>query len=144
MLTWNQLHLRLEGASNRHAQLAAKFQSFAKFIEEQVTAEHFHIKGISASLQLDKGYFTTTFAGRTVRYTFSSTTSENGTLIGTVACDLLKEHPEKTLISVGGFTFTPNGQTNLKDPEDGDPIIIDSDTPALYVGLHFIHESLSK
>lgn len=144
MLKWNQLHQQLETVANRHSQLAAKFQAFAKFVEEQVTAPMFHIKGISISLHLEQGYFTTTFAGRTLRFDFSSALPENGSLIGTVTCSLVKELPEISFVSVGKFTFATSGKTNLNNPEDGDPIIIDDDIPAQYVGLHFIHESLSK
>ena len=144
MLKWNQLHQQLETVANRHSQLATKFQAFAKFVEEQVTAPTFHIKGISASLHLEQGYFTTTFAGRTLHFTFSSALSENGSLVGTVMCGLMKELPERALVPVGEFTFTGSGKTNLNNPEDGDPIIIDEDIPALYVGLHFIYEALSK
>ncbi|MDP3188988.1 hypothetical protein [Limnobacter sp.] len=144
MLKWNQLHQQLETMANRHSQLAAKFQSFAKFVEQQVTDSAFHIKGISASLHLEQGYFTTTFADRTLRFTFSSVLSESGSLVGTVTCSLMKDFPEKSLVPVGEFTFTGSGKTNLNNPEDGDPIIIDADIPALYLGLHFIYEGLSK
>jgi len=57
---------------------------------------------------------------------------------------LVKEFPEISLVPVGEFTFTGSGKTNLNNPEDGDPISIDDDIPALYVGLHFIYEGLSK
>ncbi|MDZ4254508.1 MAG: hypothetical protein U1A72_18210 [Sulfuritalea sp.] len=144
MLKWNQLNQQLETVANRHLQLAGRFQIFAKFVTEQVTAQNFHIKDISASLHLEENYFTTTFVGRTLRFAFSSALSENGSLLGAVTCALMKDDPEKSLDPVGEFTFTGNGKTNLIAPDDGDPIIIDDDIPALYVGLHFIHESLSK
>ena len=144
MLKWNQLHQQLETVANRHTQLAKKFQSFAKFVEEQVTAPTFHIKGISVSLHLEQGYFTTTFAGRTLRFDFSSALLESSSLVGTVTCSLMNEFPENSLVSVGEFTFNGSGITNLNNPEDGDPIIIDQDIPAQYVVLHFIYEGLSK
>jgi hypothetical protein len=144
MLKWNQLNQQLETVANRHLQLAGRFQVFAKFVTEQVAAQNFHIKDISASLHLEENYFTTTFVGRTLRFAFSSALSENGSLLGTVTCALMKDDPKKSLVPVGEFTFTGNGKTNLIAPDDGDPIIIDDDIPALYVGLHFIHECLSK
>lgn len=144
MLKWSQLHQQLETVAIRHIQLAAKFQAFAKHVEDQVTNPTFHIKGISVSLYLEQGYFTTTFAGRTLHFAFSSALSENGSLVGTVTCGLIRELPEKTLVPVGEFTFTGSGKTNLNNPEDGDPITIDEDLPALYVGLNFIYEGLSK
>lgn len=144
MLDWNQLHQKLGTVSNRHSQLAAKFQSFAKYVEEQVTAPTFHIKGISVSLHLEDGYFTTAFAGRALRFSFSSALSENGSLVGIVTCVLTKDFPEKLFVPVGEFNFSGNGKTNLVAPDDDDSIIIDNDIPALYVALNFIHESLSK
>ncbi len=144
MLKWSPLHQQLETVANRHLQLAAKFQAFAKFVAEQVTAPMFHIKGISVSLHLEQDYFTTTFSGRTLRFDFSSALSESGSLVGTVMCNLVKKYPEISLASVGEFTFTGSGKTNLNNPEDGDPISIDDERPSLYVGLHFIYEGLLK
>lgn len=144
MLNWSQLNQQLETAANRHLQLAGRFQIFAKFVTEQVTAQNFHIKGISASLHLENHYFTTTFVGRTLRFAFSSSPSENGSLLGTVTCSSMKDGLDTSWVAVGEFTFTSNGKTNLNAPDDGDAIIIDDDIPALYVGLHFIHESLFK
>jgi hypothetical protein len=144
MLNWNQLNQQLGTVANRHSQLATKFQSFAKYVEEQVTAQAFNIKGISVSSHIESGYFTTTFVGRTLRFSFSSVLSENSSLLGNVTCDLMKEFPEIVFVPVGEFTFNVNGKTNLIVPDDGDQIIIDDDIPALYVALHFIHESLSK
>lgn len=144
MLNWDQLCQQLETIANRHLQLATKFQAFAKFVEAQVTAPTFHIKGISVSLHLEQDYFTTTFAGRTLHFTFSSGLSENGSLVGTVMCGLMKEIPKKMMVPVGDFTFTGSGKTNLNNPEDGDPIIVDEDIPALCIGLHFIYQGLSK
>jgi len=117
MLKWNQLHQQLETVANRYSQLETKFQTFAKLVEEQVTHPTFHIKGITVSPNLEQSYFTTTFAGRTLYFTFSSALAENGTLVGTVTCGLMRELPEKTLVSVGEFTFTGSGKTNLHDPE---------------------------
>ncbi|HMN12013.1 MAG: hypothetical protein WA146_05980 [Thiobacillus sp.] len=144
MLAWNQLHQDLESATNRHRQLAAKFEQFAKFVAEQVAAPAFHIKGIGISLNLDQGFFSTTFAGRTLHYTFESVPSENGTLVGKVTCYLKKEFPTLEYISIGDFQFTGSGQTTLVDPMENDPIKIDVDLAALYVVLNYIHESLSR
>ena len=144
MLDWDQLHHELGTVSNRHSQLAAKFRSFAKYVEEQVTTPTFPIKGISVLLHLENGYFATAFAGRALRFSFSSALSQNGSLVGIVACVLTKDFPEKLFVPVGEFTFSGNGKTNLVAPDDGDSIIIDDHIPALYVALNFIHESLSK
>lgn len=144
MLDLNQLHQQLGTVSNRHSLLAVKFQGFAKCVEEQVAAPTFYIKGISVSLRLEDDYFTTAFAGRALRFSFSSALSENGLLVGIVTCVLTKDFPEKLFVPVGEFTFSGNGKTNLVAPDDGDSIIIDDDIPALCVALNFIHESLSK
>lgn len=144
MLKWNQLHQDLEKASSRHRQLAAKYEQFAKFFAEQVTTPEFHIKGISISLNLEQGFFSTTFAGRILQFTFESVPSENGALVGKVTCYLKKEFPTPKYIPIGDFQFTGSGQTNLVDPEENDPITIDDDLPVLHVVLNYIHESLSR
>ena len=144
MLNCNQLHQQLETVSNRHSKLTAKFQSFAKYVEEQVTHEAFRIKGITVSLHIEDGYFTVAFAGRALRFTFSSVPFENGLLVGNVTCVLMKDFPEKLFVHVGEFTFAGNGKTNLVAPDDVDSIIIDDDISALYIALNFIHESLVK
>ncbi len=144
MLNWNALHQNLEKAAIRHQLLVSRFNNFAKFVEEQVTHQTFHIKGISTSLQLEQGIFTTTFSGRTLYFVFSSTAEDTGTLIGNVKCHLKIGFSEREFIKIGEFTFTGSGQTNLIEPEDNGPITIDSDLSSLYVVLHFIHESLSQ
>lgn len=144
MLKWNQLHQELERASNRHRQLAAKYEQFAKFVAEQVTAPAFHIKGIAISLNLDQGSFSTIFAGRTLYFIFESAPGDNGTLVGKVTCYLKKEFPSPEYISIGDFQFTGSGQTTLVDPAENDHINIDIDLAALYVVLNYIHESLSR
>ncbi|MEF8733749.1 MAG: hypothetical protein V5B40_18115 [Candidatus Accumulibacter meliphilus] len=82
MLEWNQLHQNLEMASRRHRQLAARYEQFAKDVAEQVTAPEFHIKGIGISLNIDQGFFSTTFAGRTLNFAFESLPGEDGVLVG--------------------------------------------------------------
>ena len=111
MLEWSQLHQGLERASNRHRQLAAKYEQFAKFVAEQVTEPAFHIKGIGISLHLDQGFFVTTFAGRTLQFTFESVPSENGALVGKVTCHLKKEFSTPEYISIGGRFQAPSAKS---------------------------------
>lgn len=144
MLDWNQLHQNLERASNRHRQLFSKFEAFAKFVDEQVSAPAFHIKGIGISSNIDQGSFSTTFAGRTLHFQFESVSEENGTLVGKVTCYLKKEFPSLEYISIGDFRYTGSGQTTLVDPKENDPITIDNDLAALYVVLNYINESLLR
>ena len=144
MLKWNPLHQSLEKTANRHLQLYSRFDAFAKFVQVQVTHHDFHIKNIGVSLQLEKNFFTTTFAGRTLYFVFSSTVGDGGLMVGNVKCLVEISFPEKTYSEIGEFTFTGNAQTNLIEPEDNDPITIDTDLSSLYVALHFINESLSK
>ncbi|MBP8168321.1 MAG: hypothetical protein KAX99_01550 [Azonexus sp.] len=144
MLEWNQLHQNLEKNSNRHRQLVAKFELFAKFVDDQVSAPAFHIKGIGISSNLDQGFFSTIFAGRTLQFRFESVFEETGTLVGKVTCYLKKEMPALEFIAIGDFRFTGNGQTTLVDPNENDPITIDNDLAALYVVLNYIHESLLR
>ena len=43
---------------------------------------------------------------------------------------------------LGGFSFKPNGETDMQDPETEDQLFLDWDESALHISLHFIHESL--
>ena len=52
------------------------FEEFAKFVDQQVSAPAFHIKGIGISSNLDQGFFSTTFAGRTLQFQFESVSVE--------------------------------------------------------------------
>lgn len=144
MLTFDQLRQNLHSASRRHMLLARRFENFAKFLTDQVTNQGFFIEGIKTSLALEQGFFTITVFGRILRFDFSSTLSNSGSLIGTVICSLVKDFPERVSVEVGQFTFSGEGKTSLSSQEDNDPIIIDDDLPSLYVGLHFIYEGLSK
>ena len=144
MLKWKQLNQTLETVASRHLQLISRFDTFANFVESQVTSQTFHIKGITSTLHLEQGFFTTTFAGRTLHFVFSSTTEDGKTLFGNVACYLKRELPEQAHIEIGKFTFNGGGQTNFIEPEENDPLTIASDISSLYIALHFINESLSQ
>lgn len=144
MLTFDQLRQNLHSISRRHMLLAVRFENFANFLINQVTAQGFFIEGIKASLALEEGFFTITVFGRILRFDFSSGLSDSGSLIGTVTCSLVNNFPKNVPVTIGQFTFSGEGKTNLSNPEDGDLIIIDDDLPSLYVGLHFVHEGLSK
>jgi hypothetical protein len=142
MLNWKQLHQTLESASSQHKALTSKFEEFAKRVDSQVTAAAFHINGMTLSQHLDQGFFTTSFVGRTISFVFTSSLEGGGSMLGIVKCYLQKDHPEPKQIQLGEFTFTASGKTNLKASDEVDTIIINDDRAALYVALHFIHESL--
>ena len=142
MLPLEQIYKKLEAASKRHSKLTTKFQDFANLLKEQVTNQSFPIQGITIQFQSDQAYFTTSFTGRTLRFTFSSVLSEGGVLTGVVSCTLVKESPQTAFTSIGSFTFNGAGETDLPVPENSDPLNINDDFSALYIGIHFIHESL--
>jgi len=144
MLDWRQLYQNLVGASNRYKPLASRFEEFAKLVESQVAQPAFYIKGITTSLHLDQGYFTTTFAGHTIVFSFTSLLEGNGSLKGNVQCYLKKEFPEPLHVKICEFNFDDSGRADLKAPDKGIGIFIDDDDRgALHTALHFIHESLS-
>lgn len=145
MLTWKQLNHDLDRASNRHRQLTIRFDSFANFVEQQVAAQNFHIKGIAVSKNLEQGFFTVTFALRTLHFAFSSVQDEGGMLVGNVKCYLIKRAvPDPEYVLLGDFKFSGNGQTTLVEPDENDPLNIDNDISALFIVFNFIHESLSR
>src|SRR5271169_2246391 len=64
----------------RHNELSSRFGEFALLVKSKVGEQSFHIKGITTSQHLDKGYFTTTFAGRTIVFVFTSLLEGSGNL----------------------------------------------------------------
>ena len=144
MLTWNQLYQNLKDASYRHNELLSRFGEFAKLVASKVDEQSFHIKGLTTELHLDQGYFTTTFAGRTIMFIFTSLLEDSGRLKGNIQCYLKKEFPELTHIKIGEVNFNGDGLVDLKMPDQDSIIYIDNEKMgALYVLLHFIHKSLS-
>ena len=69
----NKLHDSLDIFARQHKELALKFQKFARFVKDcskpLAVANH----SITVSLQhVDSGFFTTSFASRTVTFMFKS------------------------------------------------------------------------
>jgi hypothetical protein len=144
MLTWSDLHRRLGALSARHAQIVEKFDCFAKHVERQVAEPEFHIQGICTSLHLEQSYFTASFAGRTVRFQLSTPIGDSGTLKGRVVCYLVNSFPAESLVELSCFSFSGSGETDVRDPEENDPVNISVEIGALYLALLAIHESLQK
>jgi hypothetical protein len=141
-----QLHDNLDKASTQHTALASVFREFANFVKDCIQAPSIANHSITSSLHLDHGFFTTTFAGRTVSFVFSSSLEDEKSvnLVGNVQCYIKKEFPEPKQIEFGGFTFNEEGYTNIKIPDSNETIHIANDIGTLLMALHFIHDSLSK
>ncbi len=140
-----QLHKNLDKVSTEHKALALKFQEFARFVKDCTQTPSVANQSITVSLQnLDKGFFTATFASRTVSFVFTSILQENGTLEGYVQCFVFKEFPEARQIKFGEFKFDETGHTNLKLPNEDAQIDIANNFGTLHIVLYFIRESLSN
>lgn len=143
MLEADQLHRNLETASNRHKVLFEKFGQFANSVKALVSNPQFHIKGIGVSLNLDQGYFSTSFAGRTLHLRFESTAGEHGSLVGKVTCYRQTDFPTQVISSIGDFQFKGTGETNPLAPAENKTIFINDDLQGLHIVLNYIHESLA-
>ena len=145
MLTNGQLHEILAAVSLRHNSLKAKFAEFAKHLETALPKDDYLVKGISVKTVLESDYVELRFAGRVLKFVFTSLVPEaQHKLVGSVQCYLVVDTPERKLVEVGGFTFKPSGESDIKPPPDNDPIHVNFDTSALYIALNLIHEALSK
>lgn len=144
MLNEKQLHDQLSNAALQHRKLAAKFAEMAKHVETQMSAPRYPVPGIATTLQLEQGFFTTTFAGRTLSFVFSSSLGTEGSLIGQVACYLKKDFPQPVHLALGGFGFSASGQTSRTVLPDHVPADMDTDLGASLITLHFIHASLTQ
>jgi hypothetical protein len=138
-----QLHDNLDKASDQHAALTSVFDEFANFVKDCIQTPSIANHSITAALHLDQGLFTTTFAGRTVSFVFTSSLEKSGNLIGNVNCYIKKNFPEPKQVEFGGFTFDAEGYTNINVPNSNETIHIANDLGTLLMALHFIHESLS-
>lgn len=140
-----QLHNSLNKIAIQHKELALKFQEFARFVKDCTQTPSVANQSIAVSLQhLDKGFFTTTFARRTVSFVFSSLLDESGNLHGNVKTYVLTEFPEPKQIKFGEFTFDETGHTDIKIPNEDAQINIANDFGTLHIALYFIRESLLK
>jgi hypothetical protein len=138
-----QLHDNLDKASDQHTALTSVFDEFANFVKDCIQTPSIANHSITAALHLDQGLFTTTFAGRTVSFVFTSSLEKSGNLIGNVKCYIKKNFPEPKQVEFGGFTFDAEGYTNINVPNSNKTIHIANDIGTLLMALHFIHESLS-
>ena len=140
-----QLHNSLNKIAIQHKELALKFQEFARFVKDCTQTPSVANQSITVSLQhLDKGFFTTSFARRTVTFVFTSLLDESGNLQGNVKTYVQAEFPEPKQIKFGEFTFDETGHTNIKIPNEDAQINIANDFGTLHIALYFIRESLLK
>ncbi|MEQ1638513.1 MAG: hypothetical protein ABL903_17725 [Methylococcales bacterium] len=143
---FTQLHDNLDKYSTQHIALSTVFEEFANFVKDCIQSPSIANHSITADLHLSRGFFTTTFAGRTISFAFTSIleNQESTNLVGNVKCYIKKEFPVCGLVEFGGFTFNEEGRTNIKIPPSEDTIRITNDIGTLLMALHFIHESLLK
>lgn len=145
MLTNGQLHETLAAASRRYAELQAKFAEFSGLLEASFTRADFFVKGLVIRPELEANRIDIVFAGRTFRLVFSTAIPEQQrNLVGVVSCYAVVEYPERKFVLTGSVTFKPNGESDIKAPPDNDPLYVNWDTAAIYIGLRLIHEGLAK
>ena len=143
MLNEKQLNGQLINAAAQHAKLAAKFTALAQHVKAQVNEAHYPVKGITAILHLEQGFFSTTFAGRTLSFVFTSSFVAEASLSGHVRCYLKKYFPQHEQVLLGGFSFSASGKTSpiaLSNPVAAD---MDTTQGARLIILRFLHDSLA-
>lgn len=145
MLTNGELYCTLETVSKRYVELRAKFAEFSDLLEASFAKDDFFVKGLKVKAELEANRIDIDFAGRTFRLVFSTVISEQQRmLVGFVSCYAVAEYQERKFVPVGSFTFKPSGVSDIKDPTDGDPLCINEDMDAIYIGFHLIYEGLAK
>lgn len=145
MLTNGQLHETLAAASRRYAELQAKFAEFSGILATSFTRADFFVKGLVVKPEPEANRIDIVFAGRVFRLVFSTAIpAQQRNLVGVVICYAVVEYPENKLVPTGSFTFKPSGESDIKAPPDNDPLYVNWDTTAIYIGLHLIHEGLAK
>jgi len=141
----NKLHDSLDTFARQHKELALKFQEFARFVKDCTQTPAVANHSITVSLQhLDSGFFTTSFASRTVTFVFKSFLDDSETLQGNVKTYLQQAFPEPKQFQFGEFVFDEMGHTDIKLQDEDAPVNFANDLVTLDIVLHFIRESLFK
>lgn len=144
MLVSSNLSNSLQATSRHYANLKKNFAEFVASLEEGLGHPNSIVEGLSVKPNLDINQAEITFVGRSFRLVFSvAIAEEKYRPIGVVRCYSLVEYPETTLIDTGGFTFKPNGESNLKD-SDNDWLYVNHDWAARCIGMYLVHEALRK
>ena len=144
MVGWVELNDELSKAGRRDQLLRTKFNEFAKQATDQITAQHYLVKGLEAELHLDESYFVVRFVGKALQFRLEMLLNESNVLVGAVNCFVEKGFPDVGFRKLGSIGFKPGGETDLKEPESGDLILIDSDVGAPCIVLDFVYKSLSS
>lgn len=144
MVSWVELNDELSKAGRRDQQLCNKFNEFAKQVTDQINAQHYLVKGLETELHLEERYFVVRFVGRVLEFHLETMLSESNVLVGEVTCFVENVFPDVGFKKLGSIGFKPSGETDLKEPESGDLIYIDSDIGAPYIVFDFIYKSLFR
>lgn len=143
MLTNGQLHDAVATNSRRYADLKAKFAEFTTIVSTNLTRPDFPVRAITVKPMLDANLVEIGFAGRTLQLYFSAAIPEESQmLMGSVQAYIVRKLPKEESVHVDGFSFKPNGESNIKI--EGDLLYVTWDLGAIYLALHLLNESLRK
>ncbi|MGS4906618.1 hypothetical protein ACVDHI_00425 [Aeromonas sp. 25-248] len=146
MLTEDELRTALITTSRQHITLTAKYSEFAENLEHAFGSPNSEMKGLSVRRIPDTSTIEINFVGISLRLIFSTVIrkEEPNRNIGIVRCYSLETYPEEKSVEVGGFTFKPNGDSDLIDPAEDEPFNITHHRSAWHIGMHLIHQALIK
>lgn len=146
MLTEDELCTALITTSRQHITLTAKYFEFAENLEHAFGSPNSEMKGLSVRRISNATTVGINFVGISLRFVFSTAISkeEPNSAIGIVRCYSLETYPEEKSVDVGGFTFKPNGDSDLIAPSEGKPLNITYQRSAWHIGMYLIHQALIK
>lgn len=144
MISWADAHKKIAKSSREFNLLQIKFDTFFTHVESQLKEEpSLNIKGI----QVHKGgsdFFTANFAGRDLRFVFTTMLNGSETLAGRVTVYMSSKFSEEKFTKIDSFEFSTSGKTTLNiEDHDDDPAELDHDAHALCIFLGFLYKSLS-
>ncbi len=131
----------LTAVAKTYRVLKAKFDEFARYVEEEAGDSSSMIRGIGVELQLDQRFFVVRWCDRTITFELTATWNETGTTAGKVVCYQHKAYPTAELIEVGDFTFTSRGTTVSPD---NDQLCLDHRSDAMTLVWHYLLKSFSN
>lgn len=144
MLGANEIYRHLTQISQRHDKLKKLFEEFGTLAKSHLEDKSCPVQNVIFDEDYSNDRFYVRFAGKCVRFAFSSDLASKGSGRAFVMCNLVDPVTKAVGTAVGKFSFNGQGNTELKLPPDGDEITVNAQGGPGYLVLHMLNEALDK
>lgn len=134
----------LTAVAKTYRVLKARFDEFARYVEEEAGDPSSMVRGIGVELQLDQRFFVVKWCDRSITLELTASCSDIGITTGKVVCYQHRAYPKPELIEVGHFTFTSRGTTDQSVSPDNDQLCLDNRSDAITLVWHYLLKSFTN